>query len=123
MNDMPLEVSNFFLAMQAGPPGISILKELFSDDAVYDEPFSGQAEPHVGSDAIAAAFAASRTDEFDDAVILLNGVAVSGETIRVNWTCISQAIPGGQGSGVNIFTLRGGKIVSLTTTLEEGLGQ
>jgi SnoaL-like domain len=119
MTKMPLEIANFFLAMQAGPSGAELLGTLFAVDAEYSEPFSGQPEPHRGRDAILAAFAGSRTDAFDDAVINLGSVEVSGGTVTVRWTCYSQAIPGGSGSGTNVFQLTDGKIISLTTTLDQ----
>ncbi|MES0811926.1 nuclear transport factor 2 family protein [Roseibium sp. SCPC15] len=119
MSMMPLEISNFFLAMQAGPSGLEILGSIFAQDAEYTEPFSGRSEPHKGRDAILEAFAASRTDAFDDAVITLGSVEVSGETITVKWTCHSQAIPGGSGSGTNVFKISAGKITSLVTTLDQ----
>ncbi len=120
MNNMPVEITNFFLAMQAGPHGLKMLGDMFAEDAEYFEPFSGQTDPHQGREAIMAAFAASRSDAFDDAVINLGAVEVEGEEIRVAWTCISQAIPGGQGSGMNVFRMKDGKIASLTTTLDQG---
>lgn len=120
MNHMPLEITNFFLAMQAGPHGLELLGTLFAEDAEYTEPFSGSPEPHRGRAAILQAFSASRSDEFDDAVINLGSVEVSGEVITVRWTCISKAIPGGQGSGTNVFHLSDGKISSLVTTLDFG---
>lgn len=120
MNRMPLQITNFFLAMQAGPHGLDILRDVFAEDAEYLEPFSGMTGPHKGRDAIVAAFDASRSDAFDDAVIQLGTVAVDGEVITVTWTCISQAIPGGQGSGTNVFVMRDGKVASLTTTLDMG---
>ncbi|MES0881354.1 nuclear transport factor 2 family protein [Roseibium sp. SCP14] len=118
MSMMPLEITNFFLAMQAGPSGLEILGSVFAEDAEYAEPFSGQPEPHKGRKAILQAFAESRTDAFDDAVINLRSVEVSNETITVKWTCYSQAIPGGSGSGTNVFKISGGRIVSLVTTLD-----
>jgi hypothetical protein len=118
MNKMPFQITNFFLAMQAGPPGLDLLKTMFAQDAEYTEPFSGQAAPHKGRDAIIAAFANSRSSNFDDAVINLGAVEVAGETITVRWTCISQAIPGGQGSGTNVFRLNAGEITSLVTTVD-----
>ena len=118
MNKMPLEITNFFLAMQAGPSGQDLLGTLFAEDAEYSEPFSGQEAPHRGRTAILAAFAGSRTDEFDDAVIHLGSVEIVDETITVSWTCYSKAIPGGQGSGKNVFRLKDGKIISLVTTLD-----
>lgn len=122
MTTMPLEISNFFLAMQAGPHGLEMLADMFAEDAEYHEPFSGRSEPHKGRAAIIAAFADSRSEAFDDAVISLAGVEVQGETIMVRWTCISQAIPGGRGSGTNIFRLNGTRIQSLVTTLDDGGG-
>ena len=120
MNAMPLQISNFFLAMQAGPDGLDRLATLFREDATYHEPFSGQSTPHTGRAAIVTAFQASRSDAFDDAVIQLHDVDVQGETITIGWTCISQAIPGGQGSGTYVFELRDGQIASLVTTLDMG---
>ncbi|MEM9630640.1 MAG: nuclear transport factor 2 family protein [Pseudomonadota bacterium] len=119
MSMMPLEISNFFLAMQAGPSGLEVLGSIFAQDAEYSEPFSGQTGPHKGRKAILEAFAASRTDAFDDAVINLSSVEVSGETITVKWTCYSQAIPGGSGSGTNVFKVAAGQITSLVTTLDQ----
>ena len=120
MNQMPLQITNFFLAMQAGPHGLSMLGDMFAHDATYSEPFSGQSAPHKGPAAIMAAFDASRSDAFNDAVITLGAVDVDGETITVGWTCISQAIPGGRGSGTNVFTLKDGLITALVTTLDMG---
>ncbi len=120
MQTMPLEITNFFLAMQAGPSGLDLLSTIFAPDATYSEPFSGQPTPHQGRDAIVAAFDASRTDAFDDAVINLGSVEVAGDTITVQWTCISEAIPGGRGSGTNVFQMADGKIASLVTTLDMG---
>lgn len=117
MNRLPLEITNFFLAMQSGPHGMELLASLFSEDAIYSEPFSGRAEPHKGRAAIVAAFNESRSDAFNDTVINLGAVELDGETITVRWTCISQAIPGGRGSGTNVFTLKNGLIESLVTTL------
>lgn len=120
MNKMPIEITNFFLAMQAGPSGWELLKSIFAEDAEYTEPFSGSDAPHKGRDAIIAAFDGSRSDDFDDAVINLNTVEIDNEIITVDWTCISKAIPGGQGRGKNVFTISNGKIVSLVTTLDIG---
>ncbi len=117
MNNMPREITNFFLAMQAGPHGLDLLEAMFAPNATYSEPFSGQMKPHKGAKNIVAAFAASRSDAFDDAVIQLGAVEIDGETIRVEWTCLSQAIPGGRGTGVNVFTLKNGLIQNLVTTL------
>ena len=120
MHSMPLEITNFFLAMQAGPHGLERLGAMFAEDAEYTEPFSGQQGPHRGRKAIMAAFDASRTEDFDDAIIQLGAVEVVGDKIMVNWTCISKAIPGGQGSGTNEFHIVDGVIAKLITLLDMG---
>jgi len=120
MNQMPLQITNFFLAMQAGPDGLTRLGDMFTADAEYTEPFSGQTGPHKGRQAIMDAFAGSRTDAFNDAVIQLGAVEVDGPKITVKWTCFSQAIPGGQGSGTNEFHVADGKIAKLITQLDMG---
>ena len=120
MDNIPIQITNFFMAMQAGPSGEEILQNLFWDDATYREPFSGQTEPHKGAQAIINAFRNSRTSGFEDAVVTLNFVELDGAIITVGWTCFADAIPGGKGSGTNIFEMRDGKIASLTTTLDMG---
>jgi hypothetical protein len=45
---------------------------------------------------------------------------VDGATIVARWTCRSPALPGGQGQGVNRFTLRDGLIVALETRIGRG---
>ena len=118
MSALPLEIANFFLAMQAGPDGRDLLRACFAENATYTEPFSGQTAPHEGREAIVGAFAASRSEAFDDAVIQLGKVSVSDHRITVAWTCISKAIPGGRGSGTNVFQVKDGEITSLVTTLD-----
>lgn len=120
MSTLPLELSNFFLAMQAGTSGLEQLTKLFHEKATYSEPFSGQSEPHLGRNSIIAAFKASQTEGFRDAVIELHSVELADDEVHVHWTCYSQAIPGGQGSGLNVFQLQGGLITSLVTTLKMG---
>ena len=57
MSQVPLEVSNFFLAMQVGKPGADALRAMFAEDAVYEEPFTGETRRHEGRDAIMSAMA------------------------------------------------------------------
>ena len=49
-------VAQYLAAMQAGPGGIEGLVELFEDEAVYVEPFSGQPQVHTGRAEIRAFF-------------------------------------------------------------------
>ncbi len=52
MTSLPTEISNFFLAMQAGAAGGRSMEGLFAAKAIYEEPFSGSVQRHEGADAI-----------------------------------------------------------------------
>lgn len=117
MSDVPSEISNFFLAMQAGKAGASAMEALFAADAVYEEPFSGTAMTHTGRSAILAAMSAGWSQPLPDMRISIDRVATAGAECTVDWTCWSPALPGGKGSGRNQFELQDGKIARLKTTL------
>lgn len=88
---------------------------LFTDDAVYIEPFSGSPVMHEGKDAIRAAMVAGWEYPLPDFRIEVGQVDVDGEQVRAAWTCFSPGLPGGMGSGVNLLTLRGDRITRLET--------
>ena len=117
MNTVPIEISNFFLAMQAGEVGAAALEAHFAEDAVYEEPFTGETRRHEGRPAIMKAMALGWEMPMVDTRISVDRVEAAGDEILVAWTCRSPSIPGGQGSGLNRFSLRDGLIVRLITTL------
>lgn len=118
MTSLPLEVSNFFLAMQAGKPGKEALEAMFAEDAVYEEPFTGTTRRHEGRAAIMAAMALGWEMPMIDTRIEVRSAETKGGEVHVAWTCHSPSIPGGKGSGLNRFVFRDGLIVSLLTTLD-----
>ena len=118
MKDLPVEIANFFLAMQLGKSGATALQETFLPNAVYEEPFTGEPRQHTGIDAIMAAMAMGWEMPMEDTRIEVTRVAVDGGQVHVNWTCHSPSLPGGKGSGLNRFTLEDGKIAHLITTLD-----
>lgn len=120
MASVPLEITNFFLAMQAGRAGADDLAARFAPDAVYEEPFTGEMRRHEGREAVMAAMALGWEMPLEDMRISVDSVATDGEDVQVAWTCRSPSLPGGQGSGRNRFTFADGKIVRLITTLDEG---
>ena len=113
----PPAVSEFFRCMQAGAPPADAMMALFTDDAVYVEPFTGSAQTHRGVQAIRAAMTPAWERPLPELTISIDRVELAGETVRAEWTCRSPALPGGAGRGVNVFTLQGGRIVRLETTL------
>jgi hypothetical protein len=117
VTDVPSEISNFFLAMQAGRSAAATMEKLFSDDAVYEEPFSGKPLTHKGRAAILAAMEGGWQQPLPDMHLSIERVEAKTDSIAVDWVCRSPALPGGAGRGRNTFVLKDGKIVSLKTTL------
>lgn len=115
MSDTPPTVAEFFRAMQAGSTAAQDMERLFSKDAVYVEPFAGQPTTHNGISAIMAAMRQGWQYPLPDMTISLDRLDIAGDRVTVAWTCRSVGLPGGQGSGVNEFSLKDGKIVRLET--------
>lgn len=118
MTQVPTEVSNFFLAMQAGKVGAEALEKCFSDEAIYEEPFTGQSRRHEGKAAIMRAMALGWEMPMLDTRIEIASAATSGNEVHIAWICHSPSIPGGKGSGKNRFTIKNGLITRLITTLD-----
>lgn len=117
MSKTPEAIATFFRAMQAGATAEKQMMALFALDAVYIEPFSGKPTEHHGRDAIMATMRAGWARPLPDMTITMDRIDVRGDDIEVAWTCRSPALPGGAGRGRNRFTLRGGLIARLETTL------
>lgn len=116
MTNVPSEISNFFLAMQAGSAGDATMEGLFAANAVYEEPFTGAVQRHQGVAAIMATMRPGWANNPPDIHIAIEGAEAAGSEVNVDWVCYSKALPGGVGRGTNRFTLDGGKIVKLVTT-------
>lgn len=110
-------VHRFFLAMQTGASAEHEMMALFTDDAVYVEPFSGSPTTHAGKNAILAVMRQSWAHPLPDVRIEVDRLHVDGDTVTADWTCLSPALPNGRGRGTNVFTLRAGRIARLVTTL------
>ncbi|QMU58309.1 MAG: hypothetical protein GKR98_08935 [Boseongicola sp.] len=119
MSTISVEISNFFLAMQAGRPGAEALRGMFAEDATYEEPFTGEVRRHEGRDAIIAAMALGWEMPMEDTRIEVRHADTKGGEVQIGWTCYSPSIPGGQGQGLNRFQFRDGLIASLITTLDD----
>lgn len=121
MKMIPVEIANFFTAMQAGRAGAALLATLFAEDAVYVEPFSGTPQRHVGKAAIMAAMARGWDHPLPEMHICIDRAESVGDTIRIDWTCLSPGLPGGRGRGTNRYRMRAdGRIAELETTLSAG---
>ena len=101
--------------MQHGPDGVDALVALLDDNAVYVEPFSGGV--HEGKAAIRE-FLEHSQGQLPDVRITVDRIDVEGEAVTTEWTCESSAFAK-PSRGRDEFTIRGGKIVRLETTLTE----
>ena len=117
MPAVPTEISNFFLAMQAGNAAAATMSSLFAENAVYEEPFTGSVQTHRGRDAILATMKAGWQHPLPDMHLTIDRVETAGASVVIDWTCRSPALPGGAGRGRNRFELSDGKITKLVTTL------
>ncbi len=115
MSKTPPTVADFFRAMQAGSTAAQDMERLFSEDAIYVEPFAGQPTTHSGIAAIMAAMRQGWQNPLPDMTISLDRIDIAGSRVTVAWTCRSHGLPGGQGCGINEFSLKDGKIVRLET--------
>ncbi|MBL8683516.1 MAG: nuclear transport factor 2 family protein [Myxococcales bacterium] len=105
--------------MQAGLSHEASMMSLFAEDAAYVEPFSGAPRTHEGRAQIAAVMRASMASPLPEMRIEYARIDTTGSSATVAWTCFSPALPGGKGSGVNVFTFRDGVITRLETTLDD----
>jgi uncharacterized protein (TIGR02246 family) len=97
-------VENLFKAMQAGPSGEDAMVSLFTDDAVFIEPFSGQPQTHTGRAAIRQSFRDQWNNPPPDVTLVLERVDLDGPVVRAEWTCTSSAFTSPM-RGSDLFTL------------------
>ena len=109
-------VDAWFAAMRRGAKGEEELLALFHDDAEYVEPFSGEPRLHVGKEAIRACLRQGWEQPMPDLELTVDRVDVDGARVRAEWTCSTSAWPNAI-SGVDLYTLRDGRISRLETTL------
>lgn len=109
-------IDAYFRAMQAGASAGEDLLALFTDDAVYIEPFAGAVRTHRGKSAIRECFTTSWEAPLPDLELSVDRVDVDAEGVFARWTCRSPALPGPQ-RGEDRYVLRDGKIARLEVRL------
>jgi ketosteroid isomerase-like protein len=107
-------------AMQRGPDGEDDIVALFSDDAVYVEPFSDPGRPrvHTGTEQIRASFHDGLRWNPPDLRISLDRLDVDGEELVAHWTCTTARLPAPV-RGTDRYRINGGRIHRLETRLDE----
>lgn len=86
-------IRKYFTAMRKGPTGAGDLFSLFSDDAVYVEPFTDEG-PAIGIEAIRRRFLLGWEVELPDLELDVLEIRVEGSTAWARWECRSPGLDG-----------------------------
>lgn len=114
-------VQAYFGAMRRGGEAEADMLALFTDDAVYDEPFSGFGRPAVGIDAVRERLRSGWAEPLPDMELDVLSVEVSGGAAVSRWECRSPAFPAPV-RGSDTYEFRDGRISVLRVTIDERPG-
>ncbi len=109
-------IERYFAAMRRGAAAEEEMMELFSEDVVYIEPFTGEAEPWVGKDAVRTALRQGWEQPLPDLELEVRRIDISGSQATADWVCTSPALPGPV-AGKDEYTIVAGKITRLVVRL------
>ncbi len=113
-------VAAYFAAMRRGADAGTDLFDLFTDDAVYSEPFSGEG-PAEGIEAIRRRFADQWTVPLPELELDVLEMTIAGSIASARWECRSPGLPGPV-RGEDRYELVDGRIARLDVTITERLG-
>lgn len=109
-------VERYFTAMRTGAAAEDDLLALFSDDAVYVEPFSGEEQAAVGRDGIRARLRSGWESPPPEMELDVLSVAVEGERATSTWECRSPAFPAPV-RGIDEYEFADGRITRLVVRI------
>lgn len=110
-DEPPAIIDRYFAAMRRGAPAEDEMLALFADDAIYDEPFSGQ-EPAVGRAAIRQRLRLGWETPLPDLELDVLEVEIRGSRATSRWECRSPGLPGPV-QGEDRYHFRDGTITRL----------
>lgn len=116
MTDRQL-INRYFEAMRQGESAADELFALFSDDAVYAEPFTGE-DPAVGIEAIRDRFALMWADPLPEVELDVLRLSIDGDSATADWECRSPGLPGPI-RGQDRYVLAAGRITRLDIVIVE----
>lgn len=108
-------VQRYFAAMRQGPSSEEEMLSLFTDDAVYDDPFD-DGEPAVGIEAIGARLRGGWENSPPDLQLQIKSIVVEGDRATSRWECRSTAFEGPV-AGRDDYQFRDGLIAELIVSL------
>ena len=103
MRDREL-VDRYYAAMRVGAAAEAEMLSLFTDDAVYSEPFSGSTDPAVGVDAIRDRMRAGWAQPLPEMELDMLTIEVDGARATCTWECRSSVFPAPV-RGQDVYTL------------------
>lgn len=118
MNDPHDLLDSYFAAMRRGADAEGDMLALFTEDAVYEEPFSGDPEPARGIDAIRDRLRAGWAAPLPDLELDVLSIDVVGDSATSRWECRSSAFPTAV-FGTDVYEFRDGRIKALRVTLDD----
>ena len=105
-------IDRYFVAMRRGSEAEEDMMELFADDAVYVEPFTGSEGPAVGKTAVRDRLRKGWEFPLPDIELDVLEIDINGSRARTRWECRSPALPGPI-QGEDHYEIEGGKITRL----------
>ena len=118
MSDSGRVVDRYFAAMRRGAEAEEEMMELFADDAVYVEPFTGSSKPWVGREAVREALRAGWEQPLPDLELDVLRVDIRSDGASADWVCRSPALAGPV-TGHDEYTIEAGKITRLEVRIVE----
>ena len=109
-------VEQYFAAMRVGAAAEDDMVSLFSEDAVYVEPFSGLAEPAEGLDGIRERLRDGWASPPPDMELDVISIEVEGDRATSRWECRSPAFPAPV-RGVDEYVFADGRIRRLVVRI------
>lgn len=109
-------IAQYMRAMQGGPECEEDLLAMFTEDAVYIEPYAGEPQTHDGKPAIKAWVQAQSQMRPPDLTISVDRLDVEQGQVRADWTCRSSVFPGPM-RGYDVYSIRDGRIARLETRM------
>ncbi len=123
MSDEPVDrqsatVDAYFSAMRRGSEAEAEMLVLFTDDAVYDEPFSGSDQPAVGIDEVRRRFRDGWAQPMPGLELDVLSLEVTGSSAVSRWECRADVFPSPV-RGTDRYEFRDGRISRLRVTIDE----
>lgn len=117
MNEPRAVLDTYFAAMRRGGDAEAEMLELFTADAVYEEPFSGETEPARGIEEVRDRLRAGWAHPLPDLELDVLSIDLEGDRATASWECRSSALPAPV-RGRDSYLFRDGRIASLSVIID-----